>query len=721
MITGSVTGTNGETLIGANVISLESLNGTSTEDDGTFELQGNDIEHQHLIVSYVGYTTDTFCIEETTLGLTFPLEASHTLDEVEIQAEKPGTYISSINPIKTEVITSVELTKSACCDLAGCFNTQASVEPVTTNIITNAKELRILGLSGVYNQVLVDGMPMIQGSSYTYGVSTVPGTLIDKIYVSKGANSVLQGFESISGQINVELKDPEECDKFYFNALVNSFFEKQFNVNYSQKLKNWSTVLAAHTTQPANKVDHDDDLFLDLPLLTRYSIYNKWKFGDQDVKGWHSKVGLRYVNEKRIGGQKDFNPDTDEGTLNNYGQTVSYSQPEIYTKTGYRFNDKHKLVFMGSAFNQDQNSWFGTTNYKVNHKNLYANLQYELEWLEKHVLKTGVSYRNNDLEEDISFSQFTDKTYGGNHLKQESIPGIFAENTFNSADGKFTLIAGVRFDNHNQFGLFITPRSLLKYNLSESTTARVSVGSGWRTISLFSENTMLLASSRDVIITEELKPEQAINYGVNLTHKIFGTSVESQVTIDFYRTQFSNQIFPDFDSDPLKAFLTNFTGTSISNGFQTEVSFDFFKKVKTKFAYNYLDVYRIIEDNHFELPFNAKHRLTGTFSYSPREDNWHFDMNIHWYGSQRLPKTENAPVEYRLPETSDPYTLINAQVTKSWKQLELYAGCENIFDFRQKQPILSWQDPFGPWFDTASVWGPTRGREFYLGLRYRIE
>lgn len=720
ILKGTITDSKGVALIGASVYWMGTTIGVSSNDNGVFKINMNDINNKHLIVSYVGYESDTLLITNQT-NVTIQLKETTTLSEFEVSGEQSGTYISSIETIKTEVINQVELTKSACCDLAGCFNTQGSVQPTTTNVVTNATELRILGLSGVYNQVLIDGMPLIQGLTYTYGISTIPGTLVRNIYVAKGANSVLQGYESISGQINVELIEPDNTEKVLLNAYANSFFEKQFNANFSKKWKKWSTIIAAHTTQPANKLDSDEDTFLDLPLLTRYSIYNKWKYGNTSDWGFNSRIGLRYVDEQRIGGQTHFNPENDEGTTNSYGQTVQFSQPEVYTKTGYRFNDVHHFVVMASAFQQEQTSWFGTTHYQAKQQNVYTNIQYELTWKKKHTLKTGISYRYQQLNENLSFGQDTlSRTYAGDYIKNEKIPGFFAENTLLLRDNTISLITGVRVDNHNTFGLFVTPRALLKYDVTEFTTARISAGTGWRTINLFSENTNLMASSRDIVITETLNPEKAINYGANLTHKIYSTNIETQLTFDFYRTEFLNQIFPDYDTNPTKAYLSNFTGKSVSNGFQAEIGLEFFQKVGAKIAYNFLDVYRIVNDKKLVLPFNAEHRITSSFSFHPLSKKWHVDMNVHWYGKQRLADTKNNPIEYQLPATSKPYAVANIQFTKKWKRLEVYVGCENIFDFHQEQAILSWQNPFGPYFDTSSVWGPTKGREIYVGLRFKV-
>lgn len=719
-IEGKVLSTDDEPLIGATIQWIGTSIGTTAGEQGQFSLSKEGISDLRLIVRYIGFETDTVDVGSQQ-SLTIRLSQS-TLDEVIVNGDKPDSYISKINPIKTEVITQTELTKAACCDLAGCFDTQGSVQPTTTNIVTNAKELRILGLSGVYNQVLVDGMPLIMGTTYTYGISTIPGTLVDNIFISKGANSVLQGYESISGQINVELKEPDSDEKLLINAYVNSFWESQFNVNYTQKLKKWSTILSAHTTQPAQKFDIDEDNFLDLPKLTRYSFYNKWKYGNQNEWGWNSRIGLLYVNEQRIGGQENFNPNFDKGSASVYGQTVNFSQPEFYTKTGYKMNDKHNFVFFASAFYHDQSSYFGTTHFQANQTNIYGNIQHEYTWNKKHILKSGLSYRFLELEEEIAFGNDTlNRTYDGVHLKSERIPGVFIENTFNWKERDLVLVTGVRGDFHNTFGFNVAPRALLKYNITKTTTARISAGTGWRTINLFTENTNLLASSRDVIISPDLKPERAINYGANLTKQFSSDNIEVQVSVDYYLTQFFNQIFPDYFSEPNKALIENFTGKSISSSFQGEVGLELYERVGVKVTYNYLDVYRIVSDNKVQLPFNPTHRMTGAFSFKPLNEKWHFDLNAHYFGKQLLANTSSNPPEYQSAESSSPYTVLNAQLTISWKWFDFYGGCENIFDFRQKRPIVAWQDPFSPYFDTSNVWGPTRGREIYLGVRFKLK
>lgn len=719
-ITGKVLTANNQPLAGASIIWLNNTKGVITKEDGSFSIK-KAVATTKLIASYSGYLKDTVDVSSMDTVL-FVLKQNSNMQEVVVHSEKEGTILSNLSLIKTEILTSVELKKSACCDLAGCFETQSSVQPQTTNIITNAKELRILGLSGVYNQVLIDGFPMIQGLTFTYGISGIPGTLVDNIYISKGANSVLQGFESISGQINVETKKPNASEKLFANVYMNSFGEKHLNLSTNFKVGKWHSLLAFHTVQPANKTDRDKDNFLDLPLLTRYMIMNKWKIGKEKDWGWSSEIAVRFLNEKRTGGQTFFNPGEHKGSSSVYGNTVSLNQPEMWAKTSYRFNDIHRLTLYTSGFHQNQNSWFGSLSYKAKQTNAFVNLQYELSKSENHSLKTGISFKSLNINEDIAFTDnIINRNYDGNYKRNEKIAGLFAENTMTFLKGKLTWIAGIRADNHNQFGWNVTPRTLLKYDPNATLTIRANIGTGWRTVNFFSENIGLLASSRDIVFTETLRPEKALNMGINLTQKFESENVSGYISMDYYRTNFQNQIFPDYDTDPTKAFVKNFTGKSVSNGFQTDFFINLYKRYEFKAGYNFLDVYRINNGVKQVLPFNPRHKVLTTFSYKPTSNKFHADVNIHWFGKQRLPDTKSNPAQFQRPDYSQPYTTVNGQFTYIFKNFEVYAGCENIFNFRQNQPIISWQNPFSPYFDISSVWGPTRGREFYMGIRWRLK
>jgi outer membrane receptor for ferrienterochelin and colicin len=709
-----------EILPGATLTLVGTAQGVASNEFGVFDIQVPTNADPRLVVSFLGFKTDTVAIAGRTYFSIYLNPDPKNLEAATVVAQQGGSFISALQGIKVEVINQKELTKAACCDLAGCFETQGTIQAQTTNLLLNSKELRILGLSGVYNQILVDGMPMILGGSFTYGISSIPGTLVDQIFVAKGANSVLQGFESISGQVNVVLKEPNpDKEKILLNAYLNSFGEKHLNANFSTTLgKSWKSLTSLHLVQPASKRDRDEDTFLDLPLLTRLAIYQKFTLGDEQSAGWSSKIGLRYLDEKRIGGQTTFDAKSDQGSNQVYGQVVQYQQPELYSKTGYRFNPQSKISLIASAFQHRQSAWFGVTQYESKHLNAYANLQYEQLWAQKHDLKFGFSYRHLNLDETIRFSNNElQRTFAGDYLRQERTPGLFAENVFNFE--QFSIIAGARVDHHRQFGWQFVPRVTLRYNAGDATVIRANVGRGLRSVNLFAENISLLISSRDIQFAESLDLEKAWNTGVNLTHTTTGETLVATFSVDLYHTRFQNQIFPDYDTDPSLAIIQNFRGTSISNGFQFDAKFVLAKIFEAKFAYNFLDVYRRNGEQKIQLPFNAKHRLMAAFSYEPKKKQWHIDVNVHWLGPQRLPDTQTLPENFQQPDFSRAYSVANLQFTKVWKKLEVYTGCENLFDFRQIRPIINWQNPFGDYFDTAFAWGPTRGRELYVGVRMK--
>ena len=667
---------------------------------------------------------DTFLIDDLNSYWTVQIGATVTLQEVTVRDEVSGAYISVLQPIKTEIINRAELRKAACCDLAGCFETQSTVQPTTTNILTNAKELRILGLSGVYNQLLVDGLPTIQGLTYTYGAGTIPGSMLENIWVVKGANSVLQGYEGMVGQITIFPREGSLAEPFTADVLVNSFGEKHLNTAFAVQKTKWTNYTALHTSQPGGKWDRDDDTFLDLPRLTRYSIYNKWRYRKENELGWSAFIGARLVNEQRTGGQKNFDPETDEGTTRAYGQTLRFWQPEVFTKTGYRFDANRKISLLASFVAQEQLAWFGLTQYDANQRHAYANLQYELFWGKDKTqeLKTGVSYRHFILNENIGFaeSDTLGRSFAGTYLREENIPGFFAENTFHLKDPRWIWIAGLRADHHNAFGWHVTPRTMLRFNPTPNLDLRASIGTGWRTVNLFPENTALLVSNRDLVFAETLQPERAWNAGLNVTRRFSIGKMRMTATCDFYHTRFQNQFFPDYDSDPNKAILANFTGKSISNGLQMELSAAWSRRVELRAAYNFLDVFRFQNGAKMLLPFNARHKVLGVATYRTPGERWQFDANLHWYGKQRLPDTQKNPEALQRPAYSQNYILAGTQIRHSRKRIEFFAGCENVFDFRQLRPILGWEQPFARGFDPSFAWGPTRGREFYAGFNFKI-
>ncbi len=697
---------------------LGTTKGTITEPNGTFEISLSGITDKRLTISYTGYKTDTVNVGEQTYIET-TLTPNSTTSTIEVEDDKKSTHFLDVES-KTEVITSQELVKDACCDLAGCFGRNSSVEVAVTDIITDSKELKILGLEGAYTQLLIDNMPLMTGLNTKYGISSIPGTLIDRITISKGANSVLQGYESISGIMNVLLRDYDNSDRLLVNGFVNSMLEKQFNLNFVNPInKKWNTILSLHTAQKSNNMDDNGDSFLDNPLTTRYMLYNKWKFHDKNSKTDFNIAG-RLWNEERIGGQKADLHGNHNPAHKLYEQTVKINSVEGYSRFGKQFSESSGLKVYLSSFYYNQESKYGDTRYDAKQSNFSFSGFYEFEYITRGFLKTGISYKYQNIDEVIAFKDTTDKTYAGDYLKKESIPGVFFENSYSFLDDKASLMTGIRFDYHNEHKLIVTPRALFRYQPAKTLVLRASVGTGFRTINLFSEYSNILASSRNIMIAEKLEPEKIINYGGDLLFYFGMTGVSGSLNFDFYRTDFSNKIIPDYDSNPTEVIFANLNGKAFSNVFQSELSLTILRNVDVKLAYKFIDIKYDKNGVRYDQPFNSKHRVLTTFSYTPYSKSWGASAGLNWFSKQRLPSTSSNPVQYQLPTESKPYALVNMQLNKNFKYVEIYAGIDNLLNFKQENPIISADDPFGKYFDTSYIWGPTKGREFYAGFRFLL-
>ncbi|MBK6566597.1 MAG: TonB-dependent receptor [Saprospiraceae bacterium] len=718
-ITGKVTDITGKPLMSASVYWENQNTGSVTDENGFFILEDIADSVKTIVVSYVGFSTEKIRTGTTT-HWNIQLMEDATLSEVTIAAKGSATRFAN-DIAKVEVLGVREIQRAACCSLAGCFSTNSNVEANVTNVVTDAKELRILGLSGVYNQVLVDGLPLIQGLAYPYGPSSYPGTMIEKIFVTKGANSVLQGFESISGQINMEFHQPETAPKLFLNTFANSFGETQYNANYMVKKATWNNLTIAHLTLPATNIDRDKDGFRDIVRTNRMSMYNRWVYDNPNKPKWRTYFAVRFLNENREGGLTHFDRNLHKGTSQIYGQNVHMNQGDITTKTNYSLTNKTAIIMLNSAFVHQQESYFGVKHYLGKQFNLTSTLYADYYYgTQNHNLKAGLSHRHNRLQEDVIFLediQFLD--YEGIYNTDYDIPGLFAENKWTLK--KFTLLTGLRYDKFGDFGWKFTPRLLVRAQLSENTDIRFNIGKGYRIAHIFGENSSLLAGNRSLQIVQNLAPEEAINTGLNFIQNFKWKNILITFSGDAYLTFFQNQIFPDFNKKVNTAIVDNFFGRSVSNSYQLENKWTFSPQFDLKVAYNYLEVYRVNEGVREDLPFVPAHKWSANTSYSVPNDQWQFDLTYRWTGSKRLPSTANYPEQYRLAEISDPYHQIDFQITRRWKVFEVYGGIENIFDFRQEFPILGYDRPFGEFFDPAFNWGPTKGRELYLGIRYSVK
>jgi outer membrane receptor for ferrienterochelin and colicins len=716
---GKVVDQNGQRLPYATLFWKGDLMRYSADDSARFQLPVpvGAADTMRVVVAFHDLL-DTFVIDDFDALWTLRMRAAFEFKTVEIIDQKSGATISSIQVFKTEIIDRGELRKAACCDLAGCFETQSSVQPQVTNVLTNAKELRILGLSGVYNQVLLDGMPVFNGLSYTYGLAHIPGSMLENIWVVKGANSVVQGYEGMVGQITVWPREGGTAEALTADMLINSFGEKHINAAVAVNKNKWTGYTAFHASLPGNKIDRDDDGFLDIPLLQRNVAYTKWRYRKENENGFSAFIAIRGTNDLRVGGQKDFDNNSDKGSVVKYGQSVDIKQFDGSSKWGYRWRDKHKISVFANAQFHDQNTWIGVLNYQPLQVVFNTIAQYELFYgpAQHNDLKAGVSYRHHEMIEEFRTS--SDTVYKGLDSKYrmlEKVPGVFIENTLKWSQDRWTLVAGLRWDDHNSFGGRMTPRMLLRWQPKAAWDFRLSAGYGWRTVRLFAENFNVLSSNRRIEFRESILPEESINSGISLVYKRNIGDWNWTVSADIYYTAFINQFFPNYDRGADVISIENFDGRSSSMAAQLDILLTYNKNWSLRLAYNYLDVYRIMGSDRVQLPYNNRHKLLSVVSYTTKNQKWRFDYNGHWYSRPSLPDV----FDYTLVTAPTSYWIGSLQMTAVLRNFECFIGCENLADFRLSKPIIGYQSPFSQNFDTSYIWGPTRGREFYFGVRWK--
>lgn len=717
--TGKIIGINDkgtrEALPGANVYWLGSTIGSAADSLGNFEIPEPEFIPAKLIASMIGFVSDTITVSERNVkGLQIVLKNSITLTEVNVETRQNTTLYSTFNSINTEVISGKELLKAACCNLSESFSTNASVDVAFTDAVSGAKKIQMLGLDGIYTQILSENMPMLRGLSSTYGLNYIPGTWIENIMVTKGTGSVVNGYESISGQINLEfLKPKEQKKRFFINLYGSQKGRTEANVHYTPKLgKKWGSLLFLHASDVSLKNDMNKDSFLDMPLTRQYNIFNRWDYHNQ--KNFEAQFGVKALMETRQGGQTNFNYKNDFGSTKVYGIGINTNAMEYFSKTGFMFpSTPYKSIGIQTSGKwQQQDMYFGLRRYSGVQKNFYANAIFaNIINTTNHKYKCGASYLLDDYSEKYNDSAFA---------RTESVPGIFAEYTYTHPNN-FSMVAGIRADYHNLFGMQYTPRLHLRYNPAKSTTLRLSGGRGFRTSNIFVENQSVFASSRQVIVKEKLRPEIAWNYGISINQKfkLFGN--ESFVNIDFFRTDFQNQVVVDLDQHVNKIIFYNLHGKSYSNSLQVDFSCTPVKMFDVKLAYKWYDVKTTYNGELLDKPYVPKHRVLLNMAYSTYMDIWKFDFSTNWLGQSRIPNTLMSPEQYQRPQHSKDYFTMNAQITKKFRKFDLYLGCENILNYTQKNPIIAADKPFGINFDASMVYAPVDGRIIYTGVRVSIK
>ena len=717
-----------EPIMGASVYWLGTTVGAISGSDGGFEVPKNQTTNK-LVISFIGFVSDTLIVTELENELEIILSKEQQLSEVTVTSRRAGAHMSRSNPITTVQITTDELYKAACCTLAESFETNASVDVSYTDAATGAKQIQLLGLSGTYVQMMTEGMANSRGLASSFGLDFVPGSWMESIQVSKGAASVSNGYESLTGQINLQYKKPATSEKLFINGFAGSSGRIEGNANGVIPINDkWKTAILAHASSNSYKNDHNDDGFLDEPLTTRYSFMNRWEF--RPNKQWITQFGVKALDEERTGGQKAFNrkksPDSQKDI---YGIKIDSRNMEAFFKTGYIFpNDETKSVaVIANYVYHNQESGYGHRFYDADQNYFQANLILMSHFgdSEKHRYNTGLSFMYDGLDEEfgnmnIQSVQPPNNIAIPNGSRVEKVPGAYFQYTYNLPD-KFTLIAGIRGDYHNIYGAFLTPRMHLRYNLTEFTALRASIGKGYRTPNIMAEYNSLMASSRRLINIDDIKQEEGWNYGINLTQYIPLGNKELTVNLEYYRTHFNNQLIMDLDANVDEVRFYNLDGKSYSNIFQIETSMEVVRGLNVVAAWRLNDVNTTTNGMLQRKAFQSRYKGLLNLSYSTPLHKWQFDFTAQLNGSGRIPSTGANPVAFQMHDTFKQYQILNAQITKFFKVWNIYVGVENIGNFTQHNPIIDVANPFGEYFDSSLVWGPLMGRMFYFGFRFSID
>ena len=703
-------------LPGVNIYWKNTNSGVASNDDGTFRIQKKQSDHI-LVFSFVGYETTEVHISDMS-PLEVVLNSDLQIEEVQVVHKNRGTYMSAIDPIHTERINGAELHKAACCNLAESFETNPSVDVSYNDAVTGAKQIKLLGLDGTYSLLQIENLPTLRGLATNFGLTFVPGPWMESIQVSKGAASILNGYESIAGQINAEYKKPDSNEKLHLNTFAGSSGRLEFNGNgnlrlYKDKL---TTGLFVHASHLSMRNDHNNDGFLDEPLYTQLQLSNRWKFTNH--KGFMFHAGINLLTEERLGGQTGFERDMLPVATNPYGILIENDRIEGYFKSGYVWPNQRTAIAVLSNFStHETTSFYGINHYNATENRFYANtiLTRDLNVAGTHVVNTGFSFVYDDFSENLYNRQF-DRT--------EQVPGIFGEYTFKPGEN-FTLMAGVRADFHNIFGTFITPRTHFRYNIGEHFTVRGSAGKGYRTANVISENNYLLSSSRPLLFTHDVMQEEAWNYGLALVqyYTLWGRNL--QINTEFFRTDFLTQLVIDRESSAENIILSPLDGKSYSNSLQVDVRYEPIKRLDVLVAYRHNDVKQAIGGQLKEKPLTSRYKGLVTFNYTTNLKKWMFDYTIQLNGGGRIPRYPVEGME-RMDISNDyfefpSYTVMNAQITRYFRYWNIYIGSENLTDFMQMNPVEGASDPYGPHFDATNIWGPVMGRKIYAGLRFTLD
>lgn len=730
-ISGTVVDENGRPLVGANIYWAQTTVGTATDLDGHFTLTTQK-NAKHLVASYLGYHNDTTEVTYSTTSITIVLIPNLILDEVSITERRMAVLRARNTAIATETLTGDELVKAACCNLSESFETNASVDVTFSDAATGAKQIRLLGLSGNYIQLLTENTPSIRGLSQAFGLEYIPGPWMEAIQISKGTSSVVNGYEAIAGQINVELLKPKKQDPIALNLYLSSELMAELNLMGGWRLNDKvSTGILLNARDMDLAMDKNKDGFLDAPKTRHLNIQNRWFIQSH---GYTGQVLLRALYDQRLGGQLS----------EQYLIDLRTRRIDGFLKNGYVFDaDLNRSIgIITAASYHNQTNTYGSRLWNATQTNAYLNAIFQTEFdddardlsdTHTHKLVTGLSVnydRYNEAYQHIFAGKEQDQ-----RLSNEVTPGIFAEYTYTYKD-KLTLLVGLREDYSTHYGFFTTPRMNIRYAPFSWWTLRASAGMGYRTPNGIADNASYLPSNRQYTLSSTPSQEKALNVGATTAFYIPIANRELTLSAEYYYIRFLDGVIADLDADIHGVQLINMSQTPgaawYSHTWQAEASMEILRGWTTTLAFRYMDVKQtttnpatgelLLQDKVLQNKFKG----LITMSYQTPLKTWQFDITAQFNGYGRMPFGFSIPSNSKQYYTQDGvvfhkwYPQLLGQITKYWRSCSLYLGAENMTNFTQDNPIVSAADPTLPDFDSSMVWAPIQGWKIYIGFRWSL-
>lgn len=686
-------------------------------------------------------------------------ERSDSLDAAVFVSRQAGNYLSKGKEIRTEVISAAGLCKMACCNLAESFENSASVTVGYSDAVTGARQIRLLGLSGVYTQMLDENRPVMRGLAAPFGLSYVPGQWLESIQIAKGASSVINGVESMTGQINMEHRKPTDEKPLFINAALMSDTKMDLNIASSLQMGyKWSTVLLGHVSGNLSSHDMNGDSFLDEPRSLQFNFANRWLY--QADSGVQLRFGFRALQDQRLGGQmleddgkhvyydKDnyiWNPlELKAMQVNPWGSDILNRSLNGYMKLGIPLNEDNtqNIAMVGDLNFMSMDSYFGATSYLADQYSGYGNLLYQNHMNENHKFTLGMSASYDRYVElftrKIWFDALPNVTTFPNTLTQMANAGIFGEYTFHAGD-KFSSIIGLRGDWYKKSGTKIvgkfSPRVTLKYMPVEEIVIRANGGRGVRyatplvdNIGVFSTGKLFMGEYGSHIL------EDAWTFGGNITYYMpFGVSSNTYLSFDYFRTQFTQQMVVDYEHFANTIDFYALDGKrSYTDNYQLDFSVDPIERFNITVTCRYTDArIELAGQGLVEKPMTSRFKGVLNLQYATRMSKWTFDFTASLNGSCRvynfMENLKDKDGNLLYPGGRTPvYPMLYAQVTRKLRGVDIYVGAENLTNFRQKDVILGttgadgYINPRVSTFDASAIWGPLMGIKAHVGLRFTL-